>query len=110
MDERDEFLRDRLRPAQPDSTAARPPAPHTGEPQYAAAGERPVPRDPSAAPPASPQTPPPPPVTPRSPRFRPGRRRCRPRRNDRAAGSAAAVGAAATPAAGSPAARCTSRA
>ena len=76
MDERDEFMRDRVRPGQPDSTGARPPAPHTREPQKTPPpAARPAPPGPvPPRPPASPQTPPPPPalqhtrVTPLPPR------------------------------------------
>jgi MinD-like ATPase involved in chromosome partitioning or flagellar assembly len=51
MNERDEFLRDRLRPEQPSGPAGRPPGPHPGEPQPAApAAAQPRPGKPTSPP------------------------------------------------------------
>lgn len=53
MNERDEFLRDRLRPEGPSTPWARPPGPHPREhqPAAAAAAQKPAPPRPSAPPP-----------------------------------------------------------
>ena len=70
MNERDEFLRNRLQPGQPPPAAARPsgPAPRdpqTAHPGFPSAPQRPAPPRPPAPPPSRPPAPPPPP--PRSP-------------------------------------------
>jgi MinD-like ATPase involved in chromosome partitioning or flagellar assembly len=71
MNERDEFLRDRLQPGQPSTPAARPPSPHPRDPQTAPPAFPPVaqrpgpPRSPAASPlRARPPAPPPLPARP----------------------------------------------
>ncbi len=62
MNERDEFLRDRLQPDRPGTPAARPPGPYRGEPQPAAppVAQRPAPPRPPSAPPPPARPPAPP--------------------------------------------------
>ena len=69
MNERDEFLRNRLQPGQPSTPAARSPGPaprdpHTARPGFPPAPQRPAPPRPPAPPPLRPPTPPPPPPRP----------------------------------------------
>lgn len=80
MNERDEFLRDRLQPGQPGTPAARPPGPaprdpHTAQPGFPPAPQRPAPPRPPApqrpAPPRPPAPPPPPPRQPATPLLPP---------------------------------------
>jgi MinD-like ATPase involved in chromosome partitioning or flagellar assembly len=70
MNERDEFLRNRLQPGKPPAPAAHPPGPaprdpHTAHPGFPPAPQRPAPPRPPAPPPPRPPAPTPPP--PRSP-------------------------------------------
>jgi MinD-like ATPase involved in chromosome partitioning or flagellar assembly len=70
MNERDEFLRDRLQPGQPSTPAARPPGPHSIDPHSAPPAFPPVPQRPAPPrPPAPPfwHPPAPPPPPPRPP-------------------------------------------
>jgi MinD-like ATPase involved in chromosome partitioning or flagellar assembly len=72
MNERDEFLRDRLQPGQPSTPAARPPRPHprdphTAPPAFPPVAQRPAPPRPPAPPFSRPPAPPPPPPPPRPP-------------------------------------------
>ncbi len=73
MNERDEFLRDRLRPAEPSTPAGRPPGPEPRGPRgappgFAPSAQRPAPGRPPAPPPRPPaqKTAPPPPPRPRT--------------------------------------------
>jgi MinD-like ATPase involved in chromosome partitioning or flagellar assembly len=66
MNERDEFLRDRLQPVQPSTPAARPPGPrprdpHPAPPAFPPVPQRPAPPRPPAPPFSRPPAPPPPP-------------------------------------------------
>ncbi len=71
MNERDEFLRDRLRPSQPGAPTTRPPSPHSNGPQSAPpavippVSPRPARPHPHAPPPAPPRQPAGPPAPPR---------------------------------------------
>jgi MinD-like ATPase involved in chromosome partitioning or flagellar assembly len=71
MNERDEFLRDRLRPSQPGAPAARPPGPQSNGPQtsppavFPPVSPRPAPSRPPAPRPAPPRPPAAPPASPR---------------------------------------------
>jgi MinD-like ATPase involved in chromosome partitioning or flagellar assembly len=79
MNERDEFLRDRLRPGQPGAPAARPPAPPHNGPQtpppaaFPPLAARPAPQSAPAAPPLPPHQPtyPPAPMRPPAPAAHP---------------------------------------
>jgi MinD-like ATPase involved in chromosome partitioning or flagellar assembly len=79
MNERDEFLRDRVRPSQPSAAATRPPGPQSNRPQTAPpavfppVSPRPAPQGPPAAFPAAlrQQAHPPAPVHPRAPAAQP---------------------------------------
>ncbi|HSS23738.1 MAG TPA: MinD/ParA family protein [Mycobacterium sp.] len=69
MNERDEFLRDRLQPGQPSTPAARPPGPHPRDlhaapPAFPPVPQRPAPPRPPATPFWHPPAPPPPPPRP----------------------------------------------
>ncbi|HWF27570.1 MAG TPA: MinD/ParA family protein [Mycobacterium sp.] len=73
MNERDEFLRNRLRPGQPSTPAARQPGPvpsdpHTAHPGFPPAPQRPAPPRPPAPRPPAPPPPRPPAAPPLSPR------------------------------------------
>lgn len=78
MNERDEFLRDRLQPGQPSTPAARPPGPvprdpHTARSGFPPAPQRPAPPRPPAPSPPRPAAPSPAPPRPPAPRPLPPR-------------------------------------
>jgi MinD-like ATPase involved in chromosome partitioning or flagellar assembly len=71
MNERDEFLRDRLQPERPSPPAARPPGPHIGEPHTGPPASVPVAHRPGPPRPPAPPPPRPHPPSPAAPPPRP---------------------------------------